>query len=374
MGYKSLIEKLSANKSLKYNAQVLPIAYLALDPTGTRIVVVRDKFPPCYETKHKTFFEIYENNSNGIPKMIGTFIVHEQVSGIGWMNNKKLLITTFQQTIALFDIISTNLAISMISDYGPISCMKLLANENLFVTGTKFGYVVAYTIDMKKFTIEMLRKMVKSSGSITKLDYFIEGGLESLQTKTKPGKRKRNQPSDKTEADTARNYDRMTVYGSTKGQLTVWEFGKGTILDTIQACEEPVEVSDLSIMRNGDIVVVDTSGSLSVFDPNTLTCRQNLKLFDGKIVCLAKDSGTEHMFVSGSNQFIMQLKRDVCGKNFVIFDKNKIQNKPLNCILTYNKKVFFAGGEEGTLVKCELTMRNGRKEFLKTPVLASVVN
>lgn len=343
------------------------IYHIAVSQDKDQIALIKKHVKPNPKIGVVSIVEIYRTRRNSRPKKIQSFVKGEDITGIAWIDSRFVIIASRELTIAIYDTHSCLCYNPIISDYGPILCLQYLPNCRLLITGTEYGYVAAYKIsrlDEFKWQIEPVSKMVKVSRSITAIDIHVkirEGVApvpeEPQWPDLKPKKRKRKN-SDGTDDDIERQWldDKIiTIYGASGPEIVAWNFHKTTIVDTMRiGLDDNSKVCSVMSLRNGDVVVGDSTGTLSIFDHKTLTCRQSLKILEAAVLSLSKDIRDERIIAGGEDPSIVFIKRDkVNNDDFFLGERIEFHTHPIMCLRFITSKLFFSASLDGHLARFE---------------------
>lgn len=386
-------------------------------------LIARDKnnisdFFRASDNEFINIIELYKTSTYGPPKLQSSMTVCEKISGIFWSSKNDILTTSKQQTICLYSASSGTLMKSLITDYGPILCSHYCRRTNLLFTGTEFGYVVVYR--ELNGEIEYLSKMVKINGPITCIGSFVtwkpdSGGPSSPKRIRKPYMLKRKKKcrldegeieSSEEESDTDEDIEvketenvhsapinhkpEIKIYGACLSELIVFDFQTKSITDTIRVRyngpkETPkidkygrpktipvFKISSLMVLNNGDVVVGDSKGSISIFNYNSLTCKQTTKILDCEITSLSKDPYKGNKFlVSGRRPYVILMKSSTSDRSeFKIMDRAYLHKTgSINCMSSITFKNYLVGGENGVLMSCNVQTVSNVKQLVKHGLL-----
>lgn len=355
----------------------LGISAIAQSPNREFLAITR-RYLNQKDINHPfTLIEIYEASSETYPKYIQTIVEYEDITGIGWTSGKHVITASRQAKINIYDITSGTKIKSTTTDFGPIVCMKLSDVDHLLVTGTEYGYVAVYRIGSKGKNVECVAKMVKINDSIQAIDFHVRQRTSAAFKKVsspikivRSSKRKKADSSDgentdnKNENGTPKEFLEtcdVTIYGGSKTNVVSWDYHRKTIIETIIISNE---VFSVLVLKNGDIAVGDSKGYLGIFDQNSFTCRQNEKVLDHGILCLAQNSDSSIILVSGQEPTIALFKisrASEVGGEYVLFEMLKDHNGHVTSATFKSKKDFFTCSLDGTIVRFKTNKSKGRK-------------
>jgi len=320
-----------------------------------------------------TLIEFYKIDSDRAPLLTQTIVEYEQITGIAWISADQLLSVSKQQTISIYSIKHGLKTSTTITDYGPILCMKYSSSNGLLVTGTEYGYAVAYHIDAENETIEPVNKMVKVTDAIRSMDFAMRprerGNVKPLtkQVKSSAGKRKRSDSSDESGDNDNDDDDNdinegylhsvdITIYGASKGEVIAWDYHRRIIMETMRIGDEGCTVLTVISFQNGDIIIGDSTGTVSIFDHNSFTCRQTINLLQSGVSCLALSPKERRILISGQDPTIYCMKRDrAVSDEFVVFEKIEFHTYPVNSIVFVSRRKFFTGSADGFMARFRLS-------------------
>lgn len=337
-----------------------------------------------------SILEVYRIYPKFAPKLIQTFINYETVTGIAWASPKLLLTVTTEQTINLWSLRKGNKCKSIQTDYGPISCMKYSEKHGLLVTGTEYGYSAVYKVCLKENTIELQSKMVKIPNKIQTIDIgfrlnesvtvkLLKPASDEPKVQSRKRKRKHTVEESDDEVDPKEekflSSTEVTIYGATSNEVVVWDYHKKSILDTIHVGDDSCQVLSLSALMNGDILVGDSKGCLSLFSHTTFTCRQTLKVLESSVLCIATNDLEDTILVSGKEPAIVTLRRqEAIGEEILLFERIETHIYHVTCIVFSTRTEFFTGGLDGFMIKYKLVENNGTLTLKKNITLPDYQN
>lgn len=359
----------------EFHPKPLGITHLALNSGKGLIAIVRKLY--CkndQENLRVRYIEIYRMLSKLV--LVHSFVEYDQVTGIEWLSKDVLVTVSLEQTINVYSIKTGQKIFSTITDYGPISSMKLSLGQNLLLTGTEYGYVAAYRIGEKNKSVEPINKMVKINGPVSFLDIHItlnDGKKPETRAKVianKPTKRKRATTSDgeseseEDEDDSVNEYlsdSEILIFGASGGDVVVWNYHKKTIIDTVHIGED-ISVNALLTLSNGEVVVGDSSGTVSVLDTSTLTCRYSTSVLETEVLCLTKSFDENSLLVSGQDSAIIIMQRDKSNRDeYRLKEKIEAHTNRITSLCFWSKKGFLSGSLEGFLSR----YKRGKENRLK---------
>lgn len=282
--------------------------------------------------------DIYDIYSRAHPKFILSIIVNEDITGLAWIDEKHFIGVSRESTITLFSVGTGARVRCITTDYGPITCLKYSPQDNLLVTGTEYGYAVAYSIsDGPDKVIEYIKKMVKVNDCIQVIDMC--------------------QPTEERP-------NRM-IYGACPNKVVIWDYEKLKILDSI-VIEHGI--SSVLALKNGDFVIGDLHGHLGVYDSNSFTCRQNDKILTSAVACLAADSGNRMLLAAGQEPVITLLKTDATSESkdeYLLFEQIRDHTARVNRSIFTSKKEFFTCSDDDLIIKFRFSKSDGGSSKLK---------
>lgn len=371
-------EKLKIHRTNLYDPPAETVSYLAINPCSELLAVTKHHTSPdCKIDQNLTIVEILELHRDGSPSPLEQIIEYSHIRGLAWTSNKHLLAVNYEKEIKIYDVNSGEEIFNLITDYGPIICLKHSEEHKLILTGTSLGSVVAYRVCDDGRSVEFLRHLTRTFEQVQNIDLSIKKNetskKESKSTKKKKSSAKRRNAGSSDESDEDESNEpnsvflseyTITIYGTVQGRITAWDFHKGTILDSFNAVgEELSQCSSLLILRDGSIVTGDTSGVLSIYDDKSFTCRQTLKISQCAIVCLAKNRKETSLIASGIDPTITLLKRDKTEKgSYVLFEKSIVHQRPISCAEFSRKKEFITAGLDGYIISHKIKKGTGDKK------------
>lgn len=373
--------KLSIHHSNLFHPKPPAITNIALGINEEFIAVTRQHTNSQHVEGPLTTILIYRVNPNLAPKIIFTIIEHEELKGIVWINKKTILTVSKQQTINLYNLKVGLKSLSLITDYGPILCLKYIASQSLLFTGTEYGYVATYRIS--SISIEPVDKMVKTNGPISSLDLRIipkvkekrKKSAKIVQPPTKKLKRSNKDGSENDATDDSENDEQveeldMAIYGACRGEVIAWDYRRKTIVETIHVGEDSdCNVLSLLVLENGNIVTGDSKGVVSIFDQRTFTCRQSTGVLQHGVLTLAKDIRGHCILASGEDPTIVMLKRDRSEKSdYVLFEKVELHTHDVMAMTYVRNNDFITSGKDGLLARFKV-QKSGRLRFEKIVTL-----
>lgn len=354
--------KLSIHHSNLFQPKPPAITNVAIGFNEEYLAVTRRHTSNIDSQQPLTTIVIYRMGPNLVPKIIFTMIEHEELTGVVWISTKLILTVSKQQQINLYNIKMGLKTLSVITDYGPILCMKYVAREALLFTGTEYGYIATYRISSS--SIEPLDKMVKINGPINSIGLKINSKKKvklikkdeaasppTKKHKTKGTENSEDEATDESEDDEPIDNLNVDIYGACRGEVIAWDYHKKTIVDTIHVGEDSnSNVLSILVLNNGNIVTGDSNGIVSIFDQHTYTCRQSTKLLQHGVLSLAKDSKGLRILASGEDPAIIVLKRDKSQiDNFIIFEKIELHTHDVTAITYVRKNDFITCGADGLI-------------------------
>lgn len=333
-----------------------------------------------------SIIEIYNMVKGFKPKLIQTIVEYEKITGITWTTQGCLLTTSLEQKINIYDPKTGKKELQVITDYGPITCMKFEPEYDLLLTGTIYGYVVAYSIayDSETREITPINKMVKISGQIRSVDCTMkqkEVDKENNRNLLKSAKRKRttsdssSSSSDEKGTDEVAPLDKLeiTIFGAHQREVVVWDYHKKTIFETIKVGDsESCIVNTLLTKRNGDLFVGDSTGTISLYDGVSLTCKHSLNVSLTDIMCMAKNSVEDTLLVSGKDPSLIIVR--LADDSMKLFEKIEQHIQEVRSIIFVGKKNFFSGSMDGMLIKYHLKGRHKKLKLHKETIIHNYTN
>lgn len=378
--------KLSIHHSNLFHPRPPAITNIALGINEEFLAVTRQHTNSQHVEGPLNTIIIYRVNPNFAPKIIFTIIEHEELKGIVWINKKTILTVSKQQTINLYNLKVGLKSLSLITDYGPILCLKYIASQSLLFTGTEYGYVATYHITPS--AIEPVDKMVKTNGPISSLDLRIIPEVKEKRKKSDkvvqpPTKKLKRQNKDESENDATDDSEddeeikelNIAIYGACRGEVIAWDYCRKTIVETIHVGEDSdCNVLSLLVLENGNIVTGDSKGIVSIFDQHTFTCRQSTNVLQHGVLALAKDLKGHCILASGEDPTIVMLKRDRSEKSdFVLFEKVEFHTHDVTAMTYVRKNDFITSGKDGLLARFKV-QKSDRLRFEKIVTLPNYSN
>lgn len=371
-------QKLTIHRSNFYRPRHLEVACLA-DDENCKLAIVKHVSQKSSNrpSTPTSILEIYTFRPCFAPKLVGTIIEQETIKAVFFLNSKTLLTVSLESTINLFSIRKGIKTKSLLTDFGPITCAKFDSTQGILFTGTGYGYIAAYRVDVEASIIEPLKKMQKVKAPIESLDAFptslSEFEQQSIQVsrpQLRSGKRKRRTSSSGEESDdeTTKTEEEQikfdyTLYGASSEGLTIYNYHKKTILDTLKLGRGSCKVTFVMTLSNGDFVVGDTKGKVTIYDKVSQTSRQTAQVLDGAINCIATESQKNNLLVvSGKDPILVVLKRDETEDgNFVIFEKIKLHHSEVTSIRFVSRKDFFTASKDGMIARFRVHNKQTKK-------------
>lgn len=373
-------QNLTIHRSNLFHPTPLGITNLALSPEKTLLAVTREHVSKEKVNAPLTIVQIYQVFPNLCPKPLQSIVEYESLVGITWVSPKMILSASREQTINIYKSRDGSKVATTMTDYGPILCMKYHQEENLLFTGTEYGYVAVYTVDLVHKKVELLSRMVKVSGKICSIDYVCKQKqiVQVEQSKPKPGKRKRKQTDSSDdeageldedelpkEANFLDSHD-ITIYGACDRSVIVWDFHRKTIKDTVNiSLNSNCRVLSVLALKNGDFIAGDSTGTINIFDAESLTCKQTMNILRSGVSCLTTDARNSDLVVSGEDPTIVTLKSNKQG-DFVLFDNMQVHTHLVTSMLV-TKKGLLSGALDGRLIKFEKQHGKGLSKIITLP-------
>lgn len=384
------MDELKKDKLLIHHANVFhpkPLGITSMTDRNGDLVAVSKDYSHMGDFKQPlSILEIYKIGPKFAPRLIQTLFNYETVTGIAWASPKLLLTVTKEQTINFWSLRKGTKCMSIVTDYGPITCMKYSAKYGLLVTGTVYGYAAAYKICANVNSIEFQGKMVKIPSAIQSIDLGFGPELNvtpklvkpaSNEPKVKSRKRKRKHDSDDSDDEQVKiedakfpNIDEVNVYGATQSEVVVWDYHKKTIVETIRGGDKSCHVLTLRVLRNRDILVGDSDGYLSLFSNSTFTCRQNLKVLESSLLCIAVNDPEDIILVSGKEPTVVILKRqEAIGDEFLLFERIETHIHDVRSMVFTSNTEFFSGAIDGFFVRYKIKDDKKTRRLIKNVTL-----
>lgn len=331
--------------------------------------------------------EVYRLTNSQSPKILVSIYDYETITGISWISAHHFITVTKEQTINLYNAKRGIKVFSHLTDYGPINSMKINLQHNLIMTGTEYGYAVAYKFKHDKevednFELEFLSKMVKVNEKITSIEFTVQRKEKAQPNKkitkrkicnrTLRSKKKREDHNDDDSIDTSSSseseheneedttflggYDAI-IFGACQNEVIAWDFHKHSIIETIRVGDkETCRVNTLLSLYSGDLITGNSDGTISFFDGKTLTCKYYTKILEGEILAIAKNDSQTRLLVSGKDTSIAILKRGVVMKDeYVLFERVELHSRDVTTITFAGRKNFLSGSLDGTIGRFRLT-------------------
>lgn len=373
--------KLQVHCTNLFTPKPLGITHMAVDESEELIAVVKRLYYKNDQENLKVrYIEIYRMPASRVPKIVHSFVEQEQITGIGWLSQDLLLTVSLEQTISIHSIVTGEKIFSTITDYGPITCMKLVLEHNLLLTGTEYGYVSAYRIEEGGKSVEHVNRMVKINNSIEFIDLHIVDAANRSRTKAKivpnkPTKRKHlatsdgeSEDEDASESEFSKEFlggYEVMIYGASGADVIVWDYHKKTIIDTAHIGQD-ISVTVLLALSSGEVVVGDSSGIVSVLDTNTFTCRYTSKVLPFKVLSLTKNSSESSLLVAGQESTIIIMKKDKPGDDeYRLKETIESQTNQITSLIYLSKKKFLFGSMEGIIGR----FKRGKENRLERAII-----
>lgn len=375
-------EKIKIHRTNLFQPIGQAISHIAMNPISDLIAVTKHLTTrSCKIDQSLTIVDILEISKKGNPSYLEQLVEYTLIKGIAWTGVRLLLTVSYEKNINIYDVTSGKEIFSLITDYGPIMCLKYSHEHRLILTGTSLGSVVAYRVDPSGRSVEVYRHLTRTNDQVQNLDFTFNQRKVSTKVVVKsnkrrsPNVRKRKRPSSKDSEEDNEDSEReeinepdeiddMTIYGTVEGRVTAWNLTKGTIIDSFHAVgHEKSLCSSLLTLNDGRIVTGDTSGNLSIYDDKSFTCQQTLKISDEAILCLAKNPKGSSIIASGMDPTIVVLKKDESDhRSYNLFEKSVVHHCPLSSAQFSRRKEFFTGGLDGLLVRHEVSKDEDRRK------------
>lgn len=365
-------QKLTIHRSNFYRPRHFEIASIADDGNCKLAIVKHVTHKNSNRERGPTsFIELYTFRPCFAPKIIETIIEHETVKDIFFLSSRTLLTVSLEATINLYSVQKGTKTASLLTDYGPIVCARYDAKLGILITGTEYGYIASYRVSHEKSTIEPLSKMQKIKAPIMSVEFFptplneLEASthVESIKPRLRSSKRKRKASSSDEESDEDSNKTAVerpefnyTLYGASNEGLTIYNYQKKTILDTIKLGKGSCKVTFVKVLNNGDFVVGDSTGRITIFDRITQTSRQTAQVLTGTVTCIAiSNTKSNLLVVSGKDPTLVVLKQDETTEGkFVIFEKIELHHSEVTSIRFVTGKDFFTASRDGILARFKI--------------------
>lgn len=280
----------------------------------------------------------------------------ESLQSIAWFDEASVVTVSINQNINIYSTKTGKLLFQEMSDYGPIYCLKHEPSMSLLFTGTEYGYVNVYKCNYEKMKISFLKVMVKVPNRILSLDCYIKEidiNKRPKMSKKKTKRRKKSPQTDSSDSSSSSSSDDdleqvghdVKVFGGSLGDVVVWDLRTGSISETIHIGDEAV-VWALLTTKNGEIVIGDSTGATSIYDANSLTCKQRVSLHTADVLCLAKTENENEIFISGIDNVIRSIAKYADNDMWVPKTKRHIHTHDVRSLATYKDTELFSGGSD----------------------------
>lgn len=334
----------------------IAINFIVLSPNKTKLALVREFVSISRAEKRfkkpSNFIEVYHVTKHA-PTFVKSFIEIEQINGLDWVDDNHLVSGTNYSTINVYSSRTGSKVIQDLTDFGPITALKVDRENKLIFTGTEYGYVCIYKYDLARRRAPLFMKMQNVNEPITSIDFRVVPISKSEKTDGDNG-------NDSDEGEQPK-YD-ITTYGASGPYLVVWMSDKVEKIKVSDNDECPVWT--ILALQNGDIVCGDKSGRLSIYETENFTCKQYIKALDADILCLTKNSGETELACSGKDPTIRKLQRHSNG-DWLLTNKINMHERDVRSLVFLNPDNLFSGGLDSSLALSKLVYPNNVKTLIK---------
>jgi hypothetical protein len=362
------------------------VTTMAASPKKLFLVARRACISQEFQDTPLSKLDIYDINVKGHTKFAFSIIEYEDITGLAWFDEKHFISVSIQAAINVYSVKLGLKTKVYTTDYGPIMSMKYSLVDNLLVTGTEWGYAVGYKISDSGNLIECDKKMTKVNGPIRSIDFHVrpcevpmEIDQPKLEKKQKPkapslGKRKRSESSEESGCEETDQEDdsaqfnfladkNITIYGACNNRVVVWDYHKMRNLDSVVL---DFDACCVLALENGNFMVGDAEGYLGLYDNESFTCRQNERISNSPILCLARDSKHSVILAAGHEPIITLLKCDLTSEakdEYILFERIKDHSAQVNCALFTSKKEFFTCSDDDLIIKFRISKSGGMRKL-----------